>query len=226
MVRIATLLGGKARLAPIEFMQGDAEDCSSIPDQSVDLITAATAAHWFDMERFWPTTARVLKPGGTVAISTIWRIYVHPGLTSHAEELQKILVELEQGTLGPYQKPGNWSLMGLYEDLQMPWSLANACDSFAEKSYSRQIWTQHGLPEADGSYVCGVRLLTLDETEKSIATISAVTRWREAHLELANTGNDCVTAAFTKIKNILRGDANTRVTMVGPTVLVTLKRSK
>ncbi|KAL4871464.1 S-adenosyl-L-methionine-dependent methyltransferase, partial [Aspergillus spectabilis] len=39
-----------------------------IADGSVDLIVAATAAHWFDMPRFWTSAARVLKPGGSVAI--------------------------------------------------------------------------------------------------------------------------------------------------------------
>jgi hypothetical protein len=56
---------------------------------SVDLITAATAvcifeheqsssltsiqAHWFDMPQFWKAAANLLKPGGTVAIWTVFR---------------------------------------------------------------------------------------------------------------------------------------------------------
>ena len=35
---------------------------------AVDLITAATAAHWFDMPRFWGEAAKILKPGGSVII--------------------------------------------------------------------------------------------------------------------------------------------------------------
>ena len=35
---------------------------------AVDLITAATAAHWFDMPRFWAEAAKILKPGGSVII--------------------------------------------------------------------------------------------------------------------------------------------------------------
>lgn len=225
MVRTAVSLGGQTSLGPMQFLQGDAEDCAGVPDQSVDLITAATAAHWFDMDRFWPTAARILKPGGTVAVFTIWRIYVHPALTPHAEEIQKILFELEQGTLGPYQKPGNWSLMGLYEDLKMPWSLEPPCHAFPSRSYHRQVWNEHGLSELDGSYVCGERVMSLDETEKAIATISAVTRWREAHPDLANTENDCVIAAFNRIKKILDMNSDGKITMVGPSVLVTLKRA-
>src|ERR1700761_6580742 len=75
MVRSASELGGNAKASPIRFIQDEAELCESIPDNSVDLISAATSGHWFDMDKFWPTAARVLKPGGTVAFFTIWRIF-------------------------------------------------------------------------------------------------------------------------------------------------------
>ncbi|KAI1122262.1 S-adenosyl-L-methionine-dependent methyltransferase [Nemania abortiva] len=55
---------------PIRFEVSAAEALGTdlephIADGSVDLLTAATAAHWFDMARFWPSAARVLKSGGT-----------------------------------------------------------------------------------------------------------------------------------------------------------------
>ncbi|KAK5174555.1 uncharacterized protein LTR77_001636 [Saxophila tyrrhenica] len=226
MLRTARAIGGHAKLSPIQYMQGDAEECSGVPDESVDLITAVTAGHWFDMDRFWPTAARVLRPGGTVAFSTIWRIFVHPRKTPHANDIQEILIDLEQRTLGPYQKPGNWSLMGMYADLKMPWSLGEPCMAFAESSYRYQVWNLHGVPEkADGGYVCGEKVMTVDETEKAVATISAVTRWREAHSELAHTQDDCVVAAFNEIKAILGVGGDEKITMVGPSVLVTLKKS-
>lgn len=46
-----------------------------ITDGSVDLVTAAIAAYWFDMDRFWPRAARVLKPGGTVALWARGRMF-------------------------------------------------------------------------------------------------------------------------------------------------------
>lgn len=53
--------------APVRFEVAAAEDLAGLPDASVDLLTAASAAHWFDLARFWPRAARVLRPGGTVA---------------------------------------------------------------------------------------------------------------------------------------------------------------
>lgn len=46
---------------------GTAEELP-FPDGSVDLLTAASAAHWFDAERFIKEAVRVLKPRGCLAL--------------------------------------------------------------------------------------------------------------------------------------------------------------
>lgn len=234
MVQAAEEVGGASKKGHITFMQGEAEVCSGVPDNSIDMITAATSGHWFDLERFWHTADRVLKPGGTVAFFTIWRVYYHPVDAPGANEIQDILFELEQGddALGPYQKQGNWLLMGLYERLRMPWELERRCEAFPQSSCERQVWNAQGKPNVDGEYMCGVRTMKLDDGAKGIATISAVTRWRDAHPELANTESDCVTQAFSRIRKILKelggqsdvplGDE--MISLVGPTVLVTVKK--
>jgi len=51
----------------ITFRVGDAEDLSFLEDGSVDLITVATAIHWFDVEKFCLECHRVLRPGGVLA---------------------------------------------------------------------------------------------------------------------------------------------------------------
>lgn len=40
------------------------------PDRSFDVVVAAQAYHWFDLERALPEIARVLKPGGRVTL--VW----------------------------------------------------------------------------------------------------------------------------------------------------------
>lgn len=47
--------------------KGTAEELP-FPDGSVDLITAASAAHWFDQSRFLAEASRVLKPRGCMAL--------------------------------------------------------------------------------------------------------------------------------------------------------------
>ncbi len=44
-------------------INGSAE-ATTLPDRSVDIVTAAQAAHWFDPAKTRPEFARILKPGG------------------------------------------------------------------------------------------------------------------------------------------------------------------
>lgn len=46
---------------------GTAEN-TTLPDHSVDFVTAAQAAHWFDRERARSEFARILKPGGWLVL--------------------------------------------------------------------------------------------------------------------------------------------------------------
>jgi SAM-dependent methyltransferase len=61
--------GSDSNLPTYKFVQGSAEDLSTaIPEnESVDLLVAAQAAHWFDWSKVWPETSRVLRRGGTAA---------------------------------------------------------------------------------------------------------------------------------------------------------------
>lgn len=52
----------------LTFKQSSAEDMSFLADSSVDLIQVATALHWFDKERFYAETRRVLRPSGVIAV--------------------------------------------------------------------------------------------------------------------------------------------------------------
>ncbi|CAA6674822.1 unnamed protein product [Spirodela intermedia] len=48
-------------------------------ESSVDLVTVATAVHWFDLQKFYPVVERVLrKPGGVVAVWSYGLIRVCP----------------------------------------------------------------------------------------------------------------------------------------------------
>lgn len=53
--------------ANIDYRVEPAE-ASSLADASVDLLTVAQALHWFDHPRFFAEAARVLRPGGLLAV--------------------------------------------------------------------------------------------------------------------------------------------------------------
>ncbi|TPW73098.1 class I SAM-dependent methyltransferase [Schumannella sp. 10F1B-5-1] len=65
---LATL---SARSPQVTTLEGSAERIP-LPDASVDLVTVAQAWHWVDAPRAIAETARVLRPGGTLAL--VWNV--------------------------------------------------------------------------------------------------------------------------------------------------------
>lgn len=57
----------------------------SLPDRSVDLVTAAQAMHWFDLPRFYAEVERVLRPGGILAAFGYAWFYVSPEIDAAVE---------------------------------------------------------------------------------------------------------------------------------------------
>ncbi|KAJ2502523.1 trans-aconitate methyltransferase 1 [Coemansia sp. RSA 1972] len=52
----------------IEYVEAPSENLSFLSDHSVDVITVATGAHWFNPDEFASEARRILKPSGTLAI--------------------------------------------------------------------------------------------------------------------------------------------------------------
>lgn len=81
-----------------------------VAPNSVDFISAAEGAHWFDLDKFYYNASLALKPGGTLAI---WgycnHIYTEPGnpyQLEKAAEIQNLYLYSDEH-LGPYwQQPG------------------------------------------------------------------------------------------------------------------------
>lgn len=72
-------------------------EATTLPPRSVDLITAGQAFHWFDRPRARVEFARILKPGGTVAL--IWndrRTNTTPFLAAYEELLHDFATDYEQ----------------------------------------------------------------------------------------------------------------------------------
>lgn len=66
---------------------------SGLQDGSVDLVTVATALHWFDLEAFYAEVRRVLKPGGLIAVWGYQDTHINP-------ELDPVLVRYRSEIVG------------------------------------------------------------------------------------------------------------------------------
>ena len=75
-----------------------AETAPMLIDGSVDLVTVAQAAHWFDRPQFYAEVRRVLRPGGVVALWTY-------GLSTISSEIDAAVMRVYNGPIGPYWPP-------------------------------------------------------------------------------------------------------------------------
>jgi SAM-dependent methyltransferase len=63
-----------------------AAEASGLPDSSIDVISVATALHWFDRPRFYQEARRVLKPRGVLAVYGYCWFYVSPEIDAVVDE--------------------------------------------------------------------------------------------------------------------------------------------
>lgn len=230
MIESARLLGGQTRTSvPIDFTVTKAETLEGIPDNSIDMVTVAAAAHWFDMSKFWPRVAQVVRPGGTVAIWSSSAKQPHSS-NPNAEALTKLISSLADSELEPHMAKGNLIGRSKYTDLPLPWSIGRQVPEFSEASYRRLIWVPEGDALHEGEIAVPVETLTLDELEGIAETMSPIARWREAHPDLAGTDRDVVKVSRKKIEGVLQGGSGTgqdlAIRMVSPGVLLLFRRSQ
>jgi SAM-dependent methyltransferase len=95
------------RVAPAE--------ASGLAEGSVDLVSVAQAAHWFDLPRFYAEATRALKPGGVLALWGYGRMEL-PG------ELDAPFLRFYAETVGPYWPPERALIDDRYRNLDFPFA--------------------------------------------------------------------------------------------------------
>ncbi|KAI6978426.1 UNC-50 family protein [Hortaea werneckii] len=211
------------------FLPVEAEHCgdpallhrAGFEPNTIDLVTVATAAHWFRFPAFYLSAAQALRPGGTLAIWTTSSYFCHPSVPRH-REIQSLLHTLEDEMLGPYMTPGNRLARQCYDHLPLPWTPlppSAATDGgvaenpsaafFDETAFERKHWDRDGGPSApplsDGSpapYLLG-REVDLHVDVKGFSSSGPVIRWREANPEKANTDQDPIRVIAQRLKQVV-----------------------
>ncbi|KAK7415771.1 hypothetical protein QQX98_005684 [Neonectria punicea] len=230
MISTARSLGGATSTAePLRYELSTAEDLGRtlsppIADSSIDLITASNAAHWFDMPGFWRSAARVLKPGGSVALWTSGDIRAHPSMPN-AAAVQAAMDLYQERDVLKYYEPGNLLTRSRYTTLPLPWTLEEPLVEFDEASFFRKEWAP------DEVFFTREDEVNLDMFEKITSTSSPLTRWRQANPELAWTERDALRMLRKEIERILheagveKGKETLKGTVEGALLIVKKKTS-
>jgi len=103
----------KAKAHPrVSYMCAPAEE-SGLPAHSCDVIVAAQAAHWFDLDRFYQEVRRVGRPGAAIAL-------ISYGIFRIDSVIDPVIARFYTGTLGPYWPPERRHVEEGYRSLAFP----------------------------------------------------------------------------------------------------------
>lgn len=104
---------GKAQPHPrVTYRVAPAEN-SGLPDRSVDLVTAAQAAHWFDLPAFYAEVRRVGRPGAILALITY-------GVIEADGEVAPAIRHFYHDVVGPYWPPERRHVEEGYRSFDFP----------------------------------------------------------------------------------------------------------
>jgi SAM-dependent methyltransferase len=111
----------------VEYRQALAEE-SGLASGSVDLVTVATALHWFDFERFYAEVERVLAPGGALVA---WAY----NLARVTPEVDVLIDRLARQIVGSYWPPERRWVDEEYRTLPFPFAEVPVPELWIEESW-------------------------------------------------------------------------------------------
>lgn len=192
---------------PARFEVCTAEDIdtlSSLGPESVDVITAATAAHWFDHPYFYAAASKVLKPNGSILMWCSAKAYCDPATTPNAAQVQQKWEEVTERVIRDFRVDGSRHSRELMANMDLPWTikvpddqpdLKAALAEFDESASWRETFNEDGKKDDrfEGGYI-RYRKATIEDLLKIVTTQGPIARWREAHKAQIERGEveDCI----------------------------------
>ena len=132
-------------------------EATGLGDAAVDLATAAQAYHWFDKPRALAEMARIVRPGGGIAL--FWNVRddeTSPFLAEYTALLNRFVPGYEPGARAmrgrPVETGAEIAASGAFEEIAGPLHVRHAIDSDAEHFVGLSFTSSYvraGLDPAD-----------------------------------------------------------------------------
>jgi SAM-dependent methyltransferase len=126
----AEMIAQAPRNPNIEYRVAEAED-SGIEAHSVDLVTVASAIHWFDLSKFYSEIHRVVKSGGIIAV---WTYYT----PVFGNDIDAIIRRLAHDVLKDYWDERLHYVVDEFHDLPFPFEPVEAPSFQTEMSWNME----------------------------------------------------------------------------------------
>ena len=190
----------------ISIHQAGAENLSFLSDQSVDMVVAGQAAHWFNYSKTWPELARVVKTGGTLAFWG-YKDHVLVGYPQTSPIFWRYTYGEDDARPGTeslarfWEQPGQKILQGSLRVIDPP-----AADW---EDVRRIVWDPNretaDVSDAPVEALWLRRTMKLGQLEMYIRTYSASNNWKAAHpdrkskAEGGGAGGDVIDLLFEDV---------------------------
>ncbi|KAL8867181.1 MAG: hypothetical protein Q9174_005826 [Haloplaca sp. 1 TL-2023] len=158
----------------VSYKESRAESLPFLRDQSVDMVVAGQAAHWFDYPTLFLEMKRVVRKGGTLAF---WGYgdHVFVGSPQATEVLRHYSHGNDDMLLGPYwSQPGRSIVENKLREIQPP---LTEWEDVERIEYEPGV---KGLRPNSGTLFLGKKC-TLGECMNYVRTWSSFHAWQEAH---------------------------------------------
>lgn len=127
-----------ADMGAVKYVVGSAYDLQGVASSSADLVSCAQMAHWLELDRFFPEAARVLRPGGVLAILGYGACHLKLETQQASEAFERYYYE----TLGSNKQPGE---PGCYWDCERA-LLDNAFQPLVDGDGFGPLFQRHNAP--------------------------------------------------------------------------------
>ena len=171
--------------AHVEYRVAPAES-SGLETQSVDLVTVAQALHWFAHDTFFAEVRRVAVPKGIVAAWSYGSCHAGP-------DVESILRDFEEGTVGPYWNPERKWVREGYETIPFPFVKIPAPDFEL-----RAVWTLRQL----GAYLQSWSAVTKFRRERGTDPVAPLLERIASHWGPAERTRDVTWALNIRVGRV------------------------